>query len=475
MSGVCSLGPASSLVKSASQDSLVCPRVHYLLCGTFNTIFLYLLAFSPYSTQAGPYSTQAGSGGSGAQRGGEVSLKVHRRIRGEGPHQFIALDQERRTAYATTWAQPATLSSWQVLEQGRGGLKHVNTVPISATGSYLTVSPPTLPFPPRIYQAGGPVAQTFAIDERTGGYGEQIQEVIYLPGGKRELNDPKTDKTRVALRYGSHAVDIDPVRRRAYIPHVGHDTIYVYAFERDGKLRLLAGIPSHGNFGHEGPRHSIPSPSGNKLYVVTEHTSYLDVYNVHTSKPYLYHSQRLSIIPPHQHATRELYRGDTLRLSADQRRLYVTTRGKTASQRGWVATFALESDGSVREKQGSQKGYGAQSRYETQTSGGKANAIEVFPAEFWPTSASEAVGTDTTTTETMIDGAGPGPQGRDYLVLTDDELGYVSILEWRDEWNQLREVASVQLGVDKPVAGEGRGEIVEGEAATGASHAVWLS
>ena len=70
----------------------------------------------------------------------------------------------------------------------------------------MTVSPPSLPFPPRIYQAGGPVAQAFAIDEETGGYGELMQEVIYLPGGP--------------LRYGSHAVDIDPVRKRAYIPHV---------------------------------------------------------------------------------------------------------------------------------------------------------------------------------------------------------------------------------------------------------------
>lgn len=282
----------------------------------------------------------------------------------------------------------------------------------------------------------------------------------------------------------------------------GHDTIYVYAFERDGRLRLLAGIPNHGNFGHEGPRHSIPSPSGDKLYVVTEHSkhtqrsplssrwrtsrekfkpelkrasstaSYLDVYNVHASKPYLSHSQRLSIIPPHQHATRELYRGDTLRLSADHRRLYVTTRGKTSSQRGWVATFALESDGSVREEkdgEGLPEGYGAQSRYETQTSGGKANAIEVFPKQFWPSEGTPAAAS------TLADGARPGPQGRDYIVLTDDELGYVSILEWRDEWNQLREVAAVQLGVDAPVEGEERGQIVEGEAATGASHAVWLS
>lgn len=228
-----SLGPASSLVKlsAASPDSLVCPRVHYLLCGTFNTIFLYLLAFSPYAANSN--SDQVSS------------LQVHQRVRGQGPHQYIALDHDRKTAYATTWAQPPTLSSWQVLEHGRGGVKHVNTVPIcasfssavqmlkvrapalmhnrqntAATGSYLTVSPPSLPFPPRIYQAGGPVAQAFAIDEETGGYSELMQEVIYLAGGQRELLDPKTDKTRVALRYGSHAVDIDPVRKRAYIPHV---------------------------------------------------------------------------------------------------------------------------------------------------------------------------------------------------------------------------------------------------------------
>lgn len=91
----------------------------------------------------------------------------------------------------------------------------------AATGSYLAVSPSSLGFtPPRIYQAGGPVAQTFAANPATGGFGEQLQEVIYLNGGEDELRDPKTDKTRVALRYGSHAVDLDPVHRRAYVPHV---------------------------------------------------------------------------------------------------------------------------------------------------------------------------------------------------------------------------------------------------------------
>ncbi|GAA6007515.1 lactonase family protein [Rhodotorula paludigena] len=454
MAAVCATPPASALLATTA-DSLS-PRLHYLLSGTFNTLFLYLLAFSPYAAN-GP------------------TLTVHRKYRAEGPHQFIALSEDRKRAFATTWAQPPTLSSWEVLGNGRDGIRKVNTVPISATGSYLAVSPASLGFaPPRVYQAGGPVAQTFAVDSSTGGFGEQLQEVIYLDGGEEELRDPRTDKTRVALRYGSHAVDIDPVFQRAYVPHVGRDSLFVYSFNPDGTLHHLNEIPSHGNRGHEGPRHSIPCPDGKKLYVITEHTSYLDVYDVLASTPYLEHSQRLSVIPPHQHSTRPLYRGDTLRLSSDRRRLYVTTRGKTANERGWVAVFALAADGSVREAtdgEEEEEGYGAVSRFETRNSGGKANAIEVFP--FWPTTSSSSTAAAAAAAD--VAGARPGPEGRDWIVLTDDEAGFVSVLEWRDAWGELREVASVQLGVDAPVEGEGAGEVSDEEKGTGASHAVWLS
>ncbi|GAA5936789.1 hypothetical protein JCM10213_000061 [Rhodosporidiobolus nylandii] len=442
MAGVC---PAPATLSSLA--AATSPRVHYLLSGTFNTLFLYLLAFSPYTSPP--------------------TLRIHKKYRAEGPHQFIALGEDRKHAYATTWALPASLSSWEVLEGGRAGLKKTNTVPISATGSYLTVSPSSLSFTPpgpRIYQAGGPVAQTFAADPQTGGFGSQLQEVVYLDGGVEELNDPKTDKTRVALRYGSHAVDIDPVLQRAYVPHVGRDSIFVYSFNADGTLHHLNEVPSHGHKGHEGPRHSIPSKDGEKLYVVTEHTSYLDVYDILPTSPYLIHSQRLSIIPPSQHPTRPLYRGDTLRLSSDSRRLYVTTRGKTPAQRGWVAVFSVSPDGEVvpHEKDG-EEGYGALSRFETRNSGGKANAIEVFP--FWPSFSPSSSSSSSPASSSA------GPEGRDWLVLTDDEQGFVSVLEWRDEWMELREVASVQLGVN---AAEGD-EVEEDEEGTGASHAVWLS
>ncbi|GAA5986952.1 hypothetical protein JCM11641_002265 [Rhodosporidiobolus odoratus] len=436
MTGVCPV-PTSTLAATAFT-----PRVHYLLSGTFNTLFLYILAFSPYSP-SGP------------------TLSIHKKYPAEGPHQFIALSQDRARAYATTWALPPSLSSWEVLQGGKEGVRKINTIPISATGSYLAVSPESSSFSPpgpRIYQAGGPVAQSFVADRETGGFSEQVQEVVYLDGGVEELADPKTDKTRVALRYGSHAVDIDPVLERA-----GRDSIFIYAFSEDGTLKHLNEVPSNGHKGHEGPRHSIPSKDGQKLYVVTEHTSYLDVYTVLPSHPFLSHSQRLSVIPPSQHSTRPLYRGDTLRLSADSRRLYVTTRGKTSAQKGWVVVFSLAEDGSIVENAAEDAGYGTLSRYETKTSGGKANAIEVFP--FWPSSSTS------TAQGEQAAGAKSGPEGCDWIVLTDDEQGCVSVLEWRNEWKELREVASVRLGVDSA-----EGDVVEkDEEGTGASHAVWLS
>lgn len=112
------------------------------------------------------------------------------------------------------------------------------------------------------------------------------------------------------------------------------------------------------------------------------------------------------------------------------------------------------------ENEKEEKGYGALSRFETRNSGGKANAVEVFP--FWPANGSEGL---------EVAGAKPGPDGRDWIVLTDDEQGFVSVLEWRDSWGELREVASVQLGVDV----EEGGEVEKDEEGTGASHAVWLS
>lgn len=172
--------------------------------------------------------------------------------------------------------------------------------------------------------------------------------------------------------------------------------------------------------------------------------SYLDVYNVSTESPYLRHAQRLSVIPASLDHLRKQYRGDTLRISLDGKRLYVTTRGKTAAEKGFVSVWEIDRDDAIKEQVNEDKveGYGALHRFETQTSGGKANAIEIFPF------GSEA-------------------DSRDWIALTDDEDGWVSVLEWQDATRQLVEVASVQLGNQEGADAD--------ESGTGASHAVWLS
>lgn len=150
------------------------------------------------------------------------------------------------------------------------------------------------------------------------------------------------------------------------------------------------------------------------------------------------------------------YRGDTLRLSQEGHYLYVTTRGKTSSIRGFVAVWSVDPlTGNLLTPTPSptsnEEPLPPLTRYETKTSGGKANAIEAFPFHP-PSSASSASGA----------GGKEGQLRKDWIVLTDDEDGWVWILEW--DGKELEEVAGVRLGQE---GGEEKG--------VGASHAVWLS
>ncbi|SCV68749.1 BQ2448_870 [Microbotryum intermedium] len=361
-----------------------------------------------------------------------ASLSIAQVIRAQGAHQFLALNQDRSRAYATTWAMPPTLSSWEVMEGGSEGIKHVNTVPIRATSSYIQVSP----IQPRIYSAGGPTGEVHEIDEKTGGFGKKLQELLYVP--KEELET--TDKTRVALRYGSHSIDLNLPRKQAFVPHLGHNSIYMYSVLDDGTFSLIAEVPSFGD-GHDGPRHVIPSPDGNKLYAVTEHTSYVDVYTILPNT--LKHEQRLSVIPSSFESARLDYRGDTLRLSQSGRFLYATTRGKTSSTKGFVSTWSVNEDGSL----GSSKDdFEPLDRFETSTSGGKANAVEAFPFHLGVS-------------------GGKIKEDRDWALLTDDQDAWVWVLEW--DGLQMRELCGVQLGRQEGAERDEHG--------TGASHAVWLS
>ena len=142
--------------------------------------------------------------------------------------------------------------------------------------------------------------------------------------------------------------------------------------------------------------------------------------------------------------------------------LFATTRGNTPAHRGYLAVFALTPEGllaappsrtsaSAANHVTSSSNYLGEAevepveRYETPTSGGKANAIEIAPYSI--SSSYSSVGT------TDSDGV-------EWIVLTDDEQGYVLVLEWsaNREGGSFKELSRVQLD--------------EGSLA---SHAIWLA
>jgi len=273
------------------------------------------------------------------------------------------------------------------------------------------------------------------VDSATGGFGAKVQQILFVPPG--ELAD--TDKTRVALRYGSHAVEISP-RGHAFVPHLGSNKIYMYALERDtGFLVVLSQneSPREG----DGPRHVVVSPDGKLLYSIAEHTNFVDIYSIN-DMDVTHHASR-SLLPARLRGEPHMFRGDTLRLSPpteaspNPTHLFATTRGATRGEtRGWLTAFQLGNDGLFVSRDDDEDT--GVVRWETPTSGGRANAIELRPKD-----------------------KGDGL----WIVLTDDDDHAsgpaVRVLDWSAE-NGISQAAEWPRHGEREVKVEG------------ASHAIWL-
>jgi carboxy-cis,cis-muconate cyclase len=419
---------ASGIRDGVSQS---CPRHRHLISGTFNSNLMHILSFDTLTR----------------------TLSLLSSLPAYGPHSFLTsgrtLDLESNrlvnTVYATTWAEKKELCAWKLDWKGEelNGLKWLGNVPITATSSYVHIQPPPYscltapcynaePGPSRfLYSAGGPTGEVHLIDQTTGMIQEKVQEIIFLREGKKAL--AKADKTRVALRYGAHNVDIGQ-DKLAYIADVGRNSILTYKQDSErGSLDLLSetSMISEG----DGPRHVVPSPDGKYVYSVTEHTSFVDVFYVENGS-HLVHLQRVSILSSSSDIHQ--YRGDTVRLSPDGQYLFATTRGKNADTKGFVKVWQINHAAlSKRQKDVLQERY----TYTTRNSGGKANAIEFAPR--------------------YGDTLEKNGKTIDYAVLTDDQEGYITVLEWDGE--DLKEISTIRL----PLLDDGQSQ--------GASQAIWVS
>ncbi|KAF8154564.1 Lactonase, 7-bladed beta-propeller-domain-containing protein [Crassisporium funariophilum] len=414
---------------------------HHILSGSFRSLSLFLLAFSP----------------------SKRSLSHIQTIPAYGPHQYLAANGRRDRIYTTSWALPPSLSSWHVERTEQWRVTHINTVPITATSSYITVPPPFS----RIYSAGGPTGEVHLVDPSTGGFDKKIQQILFVP----ESELATADKTRVALRYGSHGIEFTPSLQLAFAPVLGSSTIEMFSHDRaTGILTHITSVPSpRGADANDGPRHVKIHPNGKVLYCVTEHSNLVDAYRILPTSLVLIASRSLlpqsvadSKSTSSPSSSEHHFRGDTLLLSPSTpsnpvpRVLITTTRGSTTDSRGWLSIFPLDTNGYFINLPNSSQGFDEAERFQTPTSGGKANAIDILPKSLYG-----------------------GDEDGLWILLTDDDdatasptgSGAVRVLEWNG-WKK----GSVQVVAEWPQQGASSVDNAktESESIRGASHAIWL-
>jgi len=195
-----------------------------------------------------------------------------------------------------------------------------------------------------------------------------------------------------------------------FVPVLGTNIIEIYSRNvSSGSLAHLSSSPSpRGPEANDGPRHVKIHPNGKILYCVTEHSelfspsdfvslltlstaNFVDLYEITASSlsiPSLKFISSRSLLPTNLQMTpSHQFRGDTLMLTPpapahpSPYALFATTRGSTPATRGWLSIFAIDEDGYFADG-GSPDGSGhhveSVIRYETPSSGGKANAIDLL-------------------------------------------------------------------------------------------------
>ncbi|KAK0443065.1 Lactonase, 7-bladed beta-propeller-domain-containing protein [Desarmillaria tabescens] len=345
----------------------------HVLSGSFTSFSLFLLAFSPLNR----------------------SLRLLRTVPAIGPHQYIT--QTPQAVYATTWASPPALHAWSL-----PSLAHIGSTPITATSSYITI------LDSHAYSMGGPTGEIHTLDPATGAWKKKIQEILFVESGKLD----EADKTRKALRYGSHAIEFTADGNYGFVPVLGTEEIHVFKRGNNGTLERVAKSKGHAG---DGPRHVKIHPNGEVVYCVTEHSNKLVVYTFNTAP-----TPSLKL-PLYASGSSRSYRGDTLLLAPSAKQIFATARRATHLDPGYISVFSLSSSGLLS---------GQVEYYETPTSGGKAHAIDLLPK------ASDSLSI---------------PAESLWIVLTDDDpctqapepCASVRILEW-DGWDTggIREVAA---------------------------------
>ncbi|KAB8263544.1 Lactonase, 7-bladed beta-propeller-domain-containing protein [Aspergillus pseudonomiae] len=316
---------------------------------------------------------------------------------GFGLHQFVTSNAAKDRVYATSMSEPPRLFSWAVDKDYK--FTHLDTVNITSSACYISDDGRYA------FSAGGPTAHIHSLDD--GAIGDEIQELYLIP----EEDIDSVDKTRQAVLHGAHAFDVN-INNKGFVPHLGMNSIFMYEIADNGSAQLLSInlSPTEG----DGPRNSYANKNGKLLYVVTEHTQWLDVYEIGETQ--LRHVQRGSVIPDDVRG-QFTFRSNTVQPSRDGKYLFASTRSwESPGANGYVAAFELDDAGYLESET-------AVTFYEAPVTLGSAGGLRVA---LWE------------------DKTNGDPSGlTDYMYLSDTSEGWMFILGWTPSNKTLDLVASL--------------------------------
>ena len=146
-------------------------------------------------------------------------------------------------------------------------------------------------------------------------------DIVVFPTAEDGSLLPMSENFR--LTEGAHAHGIRPVPGTAFVlaTDTMHGFIYTYELNEAGKLieRFCFSKP-----GLEAPRHMTFSKDGNRVFVLTERTSTLEVFSINRETGELTHKQSISNIP-------DDFKGDSssaaIHISPDGKYVYCSNRG----------------------------------------------------------------------------------------------------------------------------------------------------
>lgn len=460
-----------------------------LVVGTFNTAELFTLEFDPTDESLRLLSVSPARGNHSWLS--TATLPIQDANTSKLPPTHL---------YATCWTDPPSVAAYQISRPTEiGEIKRigatfelVNTAETAARSGYVLVGFPAHASNPVLYTVGGPTGEVIGIDAETGGFdlpgvkhphiirgrpsgdliagigpAGRVQELDFVTGRcslpaqtlikmRREEAQHAAESTSAlttsldasngkntmdfgGLRHGSHGIDLSPDGMLCFVPDIGRNCIWVYDVNPDNGSLTLA-EKSVAPRKNDGPRHTISHPGGKYIYSLQEHSSMIDVFEIHRGDPgtRLEWKQGVKIIPTsHDEA---LYWADEVRLSCSTttadgcypRYLFSSTRGLTHGTKGWIGVFELDHEGLILASSVRDEALGnALCLWQTPTSGGWANAIE--PAPY------------------LIDSLSTQGTKIQYAALTDSEVGVVRMLRLTTPAGQcasIEEVSTLHLGKD---------------------------